>query len=142
MKYICLLLMLSASYSNLIAQETTPVVNTDYLKKSKAQRTTGIVLLVTGAVSSTIGLAITLSSLGNFLDPDQNSNSGSSGDVLGYGGLVIMATSIPFLVASSKNRKRAASIGFKLERSPLLLQQSVRYQSYPAASIKISLGKR
>ncbi len=137
MKSIFLVLMLVISTS-LFSQQTTPVVNTDYLKKSKSQKTTAKIIAGVGAAVSLTGVLLIIDDVGGSLDPNDRVNT-KAADVLTYTGLVVMAVSIPFLIASSKNKKKAAAVSFKMERIPGFQQRSFVYHSYPALSLKIGI---
>lgn len=54
-------------------------------------------------------------------------------------GIVSMLGSIPLFIASSKNKKKAASVSFKMEKIPAFQQRSFVYHSYPALSLKIGI---
>jgi hypothetical protein len=138
---IPILLILFAAAS---AQQTTTVspalTKTDYLKKSKNQKTTGIVLLTTGSVMATVGLAMTLSNVSGIFDPnDPPRHNSSTADILGYSGLAIAAASIPFFVASSKNKKKAYSLSLKNDLVPRIYEKRFFYHSVPSISISITL---
>ena len=95
-------------------QQLTPIPSLskqDYLKRSKKQKTTGIVLLTSGSILATTGLAIALSDLSGLFDPNEPARHNSAtADILGYSGLVIPAGSIPFFIASSRNRRKAVTL--------------------------------
>lgn len=141
MKFICLLLLLSISHGGLLAQETTVAVNTDYLKKSKNQKKAAFILLRSGGALFVIGLMVGLDDIGGIFDPEDQENSELS-DALIIGGVAVTAASIPFFISASKNKKKAASLSFKFERTPVIQQQSLGFRSYPAASLKIPIGKK
>jgi hypothetical protein len=114
----------------------------DYLKKSKNQKTTGIILLVGGLTVAGTGLVIVLSDLSHLFEPgSENVDHGSLPDVLGYGGLAMMAASIPFLIAGGKNKKKAMSAALIIEKMPAIRYGSnMLYQSYPAIGLYLQLG--
>jgi hypothetical protein len=122
----------------------TPTIKTDYLKKSKNQKTTAWILLGGGTLLSTVGVTVgfneVVTEIGNIFsnEPQKTSNTG---EVLFYTGLASMAGSIPFFIASSKNRKKANSISafFKIENRPYVVQGMVIRTPYPALSVKIGI---
>jgi len=61
--------------------------------------------------------------------------------MLATAGVLAAAASIPFFIASGKNKKKARSIstGLKMENVPSLQRASLVNRSYPAVSIKVSL---
>ena len=108
------------------SQQTTPT--TDYLKKSKHQKTFAWILTGGGLLCTAIGSL------------QFNNGDGTSGNsrntVFLVTGLAAIGTSIPLFIAAGKNKKRAASIGFKMENLRSVQQQNFAYHSYPALSLK------
>jgi hypothetical protein len=126
------------------AQQTTVVLpgltKTDYLTKSKNQKTTGIVLLATGSVMATIGLAMTLSNVSGLFDPDDPPRYNSTtADILGYSGLAVAATSIPFFVSSSKNKRKAFNLSLKNDIIPAFNEKEPSFSYVLSISISKSL---
>jgi len=68
-------------------------------------------------------------------------NVNSGGAVLATVGLLSTVTSIPFFIASGKNKRRASSIStsFKMENAQVVQRASFVKRSYPALSLKIGL---
>ena len=54
-------------------------------------------------------------------------------------GAVCIAGSIPFFIASAKNKRRAMSVSFKNETIPQLQKSSFANRSVPSLTLKISL---
>lgn len=139
-----LLLIFSSTSFSQTTTTATPTVNTDYLKKSKNQNTTGWVLLGGGMLLSTAGLVVgfneVVTDIYNIFssEPEKRSNTG---EVLFYTGLATMAGSIPFFIASSKNKKKGNSISasFKMENIPSVVKRLVINTPYPALSVKIRI---
>lgn len=147
MKKITICIFLLAIYSASFGQTKpgdSPLLKTDYLKKSKNQKTAAWVLLSGGGLLSAIGLVITANDvtndLVNIFDPSYQQSS-NTGPVLLVAGSITMLGSVPLFVASSKNYRRAitASAGLKMEKVPGIYQKSVVQNSYPALSLKIQL---
>jgi hypothetical protein len=141
--FILLLFFSAGSF----AQSTRPSQEFNkehYLKLSKSQKTGGWILLGGGTalVSAGIGIGFgqAVTQIGNIFstEPQKTSNSG---EVLFYTGLAAMAGSIPFFIASSKNRKKAnaLSASFKMESRSTVQQRTIVPAPYPAVSIKFSL---
>jgi len=107
------------------ANDSVPVVKTNYLAKSKSQKTAAFILLGIGATT------LTIAAIGD-LDLD------AVGAVVVVGGVATIA-SIPLFIASGKNKRRAmkASAFIKMETVPLLQKQSFVQNSYPAFSMHI-----
>jgi hypothetical protein len=139
MKLICLALLLCFSIS-LFSQQTTPTVNTDYLKKSKNQKTTAGVLLGGGAALVLIGLAVYPKNYSMF-----GGNSSSTENQAGVSAVIILAgsgsmlASIPFFIASSKNKKKAMSMSLKNQFIPALQSNGLVNKTTPTFAMTISL---
>jgi hypothetical protein len=119
------------------SQQTNPtqtLIKQDYLKKSKNQKTTAWVLLGGGVLAGGIGLA---SAVGSVCIGCPEKPKDQSGWAIAGGALVV--SSIPFFIASSKNKKKAAAISFKMEKTPALQQQGFVYHSYAALTLKIAI---
>lgn len=137
-KIILFVTMLIVAVST-FSQQTNPspaLTKQDYMQKSKKQKTTAWVLLSVGVVCTGIG-SFRVNPDGPLGDPDEPTNSNST--IFLVTGLTAIGTSIPLFIASSKNKKKAASLAFKYEPVPQLLKSSFVYRSIPAVNIKISL---
>ena len=108
------------------SNDSVPVVKTDYLAKSKSQKTAAFILLGIGVTT------LTIAAVGD-LDLD------ALGTVVVVGGVATIA-SIPLFIASGKNKRRAmkASAFIKMETVPLIQKQSYIQNSYPAFSVNFS----
>ena len=127
MKPIFLIILLSYSIS-LFPQQTSSV-NTDYLKKSKTQKTLGWILMGAGIISAGLGSVQ--------VNPNYGSNTNRSGLLIV--GLAAIGTSIPLFIASVKNRRKATSLSFQMHQIPQLQQTSIVYYPMPSLRLKISL---
>ena len=127
MKPIFLIILLSYSIS-LFSQQTSSV-NTDYLKKSKTQKTLGWILMGSGIVSTGVGSIQ--------VNPNYGSNTNRSGLLIV--GLAAIGTSIPLFIASVKNRRKATSLSFQMYQIPQLQQTSIVYYPMPSLRLEISL---
>ena len=107
--------------------DSVPVVKTDYLAKSKSQKTAAFILLGIGITT------LTIAAVGD-LDLDV------LGTVVIVGGVATIA-SIPLFIASRKNKRRAmkASAFIKMEKATIVEMQSFVQGSYPAIAFKIDL---
>lgn len=142
-KIACLVLLLVITLSGFT--QSTLLTKEDYLQKSKKQKKAGVILLsgggalvVTGTV---IGFSAARNELANIFSETDNDKKFVGAGVLLVTGLAAMAGSVPFFIASGKNKRRVAKItaAIKIENTNLLLGQSISIRSYPAASLKISL---
>ena len=129
-----LLLVLPATGFCQITNDSVPVVKTDYLAKSKSQKTAAWVLL--GGCTVLIGTGILIGS-------GKEATFGDAGTGVVLGGIGFLATigSIPLFIASGKNQRRAmkASTFIKMETVPSFQKQSFVQKSFPAFSVKFSL---
>ena len=105
----------------------------DYLQKSKKQKTTAWILLAGGATVGFIGLTQF-----NFAGSDGEVNNGAA-TVMFLTGTAAVITSIPFFSAAKKNKKKAASISFKMDRVPVLQSKSQTAIKYPALSFRLPI---
>ena len=119
-------------------------VQTGYLKKSKSQKTVAWVLLGGGGLLATAGLMVGMNQavddISNLFAGEQQKSS-NTGPVLFYTGLAAMAGSIPFFIASSKNKKKAANLSasFKIENRSVLQKNSIIRSGYPALAVTFGL---
>ncbi|NJO24611.1 MAG: hypothetical protein HC867_00740 [Bacteroidia bacterium] len=125
-----------------------PLTKEDYLRKSKAQKTGAIVLLIGGTTLSVIGTRMVMDDVGavvrNWGDPtpEPDKKNADFGAVLAVSGLVAMDSSIPLFISSGKNKERVKSAALIMERSPVIRYGSnISYQSYPAVGLRLPIGK-
>jgi hypothetical protein len=133
MKKIKLALLLFLFIVSASAQQTTSAPNltkSDYLKKSKNQKTIAFVLAGGGSIAWLAGL-------GKYMNQDDNIDGGGETAMI-IGGTAALA-SIPLFIISSKNKKKAMSMSFKNQRIPRLQNNGFAYRAIPSFNIKISL---
>jgi hypothetical protein len=80
----------------------------DYLKKSKRQKTTAWVFLGTGSLSVIVGS----------IEINPNYGETTNRPFLVVGGLILAGASVPYFIASARNKKRVLSMSFKNEWTP------------------------
>ena len=126
MIYIMLAMMSAASFCQK-TNDSVPVVKTDYLAKSKSQKTAAFILL---------GIGVTTLTIASVADLDLD----AVGAVVVVGGAATIA-SIPLFIASGKNKKKARNIttNIKMEKATIFEKQFFVQSSYPAVTFKISL---
>ena len=143
-KAIILLLLLvfaTASFSQQTVQMRS-LSQADYLQKSKKQKKIAWILLGSGAAlaitAAVIPSKLTDEGVPGVIWDDKYSNDWS---LLILPGTVAMLSSIPFFIASSKNKKRAraASAFVIMEKAPVLQHAMIRNHSFPAVGVRISL---
>ena len=141
--YTLLLAIPAASFCQ-STPNNAPAVKTDYLQKSKKQKTAAWILLGGGALLSSIGGVVigneVVNDIGGIFDPTVKPSS-NTGSVLFIAGGVSMLGSIPLFLSSAKNKRKymSASAGIKMEKFPLIRQTSFVQNSYPAVSLKIGM---
>ncbi len=127
-KIIFIFLLLTMSVASFSQQTTeTATVKTDYLQKSKGQKTAAWICLGIG-VACLVSVApgdVTFDIL----------------PVLVIGGGALMVSSIPLFIAASRNKRKSktTSAFFKMETAPVMRQSGTFSRSFPAVSVKISL---
>jgi len=129
--YFLLLALQAVSFCQK-TNDSTPAVKTDYLLKSKNQKTAAWVLLGGGTALIGIGFLIGDSKNATFDDA-------GTGVVLGGIGFLSAVGSIPLFIASGKNKRKAmkATTFIKMESIPLRQAQCFIQNSYPAFSVNI-----
>ena len=140
-----LLVFTTVSFSQQIVQKQ-PLTKTDYLQKSKKQKKTAMIFLGGGATLIVASLIIPQGEPTGFqITPYLNFYEGHKNDgikgALFLTGAVSMLGSIPFFIASGKNKRRArkASVLINMERAPVLQGMAFSTHSFPAAGVRISL---
>lgn len=135
-----LLLILSAATFGQQTNPTPPPTKQDYLKKSKTQKKTAWILLGGGTVLAITGAAIPskVTDYGNPLNPYDDKYSNNWSYLIGVGGLAMLC-SIPFFIASGKNKRKAMNLSFKNELAPQVMESGFVYRSIPTLNLKINL---
>lgn len=142
MKKTSLVLLLAAfcmsSYAQMNDSTYRQTVKNDFLRKSKNQRTTGIILLGAGAVLTITG-AIMMSNLQEDpLNPGEWVEAGTGAGIATIGALSAVA-SIPFFISSGNNKKKAnkMTVGINMEK---MMRNKVRMpypQQFPALTARL-----
>ena len=115
------------------------LTKTDYLQKSKKQKTVAWILLGGGATLVLTGIIIPK---GDLVQEGWYFNSYENDGVKGtfqLAGIVSMLGSIPFFRASKRNNKRAMSFAFKNETATQLVKNNLVCRPLPSLNLKISL---
>jgi len=112
--------------------DSVPVIKTDYLTKSKNQKTAAWVLLGGGTALIATGFIVGDSKNSSFDDA-------AMGALFAGVGVLSALGSIPLFIASGKNKRKAmkAEAFIKMETVPLFPKQSFVQNSYPAFSVNI-----
>jgi hypothetical protein len=107
-----------------------------YLEKRNTQRTTGWIFFGFGSAGVIVGAIVASSSSQSYFSSDYD----NTGEVIAFAGVLCMAASIPFFIASHHSNLKAMqlSVSPKMEKNDQIVQMYVgRYQ--PAISLKINL---
>ena len=141
MKRFFILCLLLAFAGKLFAQVDTAMsqspIKTDYLKKSKTQKTLAWVMLGAGTTMIAAGFVVADKSLEDPENPNFENAVDSSALIVA--GLIVDVVSIPFFISASKNKHRALSVSFKNELAPQLRQGSIVQTALPSVSFVIRL---
>ena len=153
MKKIILYAMLFAIPALSFGQSTdnnVPVIKTDYLKKSKNQKTAAWILLGGGFALSTTSVLLASPKVaedygnifvGVFSGEPVPENNYTAENILLVTGTAAMLGSIPLFIAAKKNKRKAMnmSTSIKMEEAKIFQKQSFVQTSYPAVTLKIKL---
>lgn len=130
--------MLTKGFNQQIEAPKKELTKQEYLKKSKSQRTAGGIILGGGAILIGAGLATSLGNgLANAFRLESPKNN--SGDVLTVLGVISIAGSIPLLISSGKNKRRAFSLSVKNQPSQVLQNNRLYTKMTPSLTFKINL---
>ena len=132
---LCLILTSACkTFSQVDSASPNASVKTNYLKKSKTQKTVAWVLLGTGT-AMTIGGVIAGRNGVDDIDPNEATN----GAALIVGGIVLDIASIPFFISGAKNKQRAMAVTLKNDFVPHLQQGLVMRTPLPTISVALKL---
>ncbi len=107
---------------------------TGYLQKSKNQKTAAWILLGGGVGISVLGLTQI-----NVAGSNSGTVNNTTGTAILATGVVASLTSIPFFVASQKNKKKALSLSFKTEKMQQLIHAGYVNKYVPSLNFTIGL---
>ncbi len=124
---------ISAQYADSLSHRQA----SDFLNKANKQKTTGWILLGGGAGVAAIGFIVVSATLWDDLTGGDSKGT-DAGSVLMSAGLISMVGSIPFFIASGKNRRKAAVIVFiKMENSSQMNQYTMTEKKYPVVALRV-----
>ena len=130
-------MLLSFTINSFSQEEKAPKLSKDYyLKKSRAQKTVGWILLGTGVGIAAYGL-ITINSYTDNEGPLGTQNY--TGALIAIGGGVISAFSIPSFISSAKNKRKAATVSFTNQKILWYQKNNIGFIKQPSVKIKIAL---
>ena len=116
-----------------------PLTHDGYMKKSKSQKTVAWILVGGGATMITTGFLIGSKQVEEDPFGALISDEVGASVVLILVGIAATLTSIPLFISSGKNKRRAAAVSFKMEKTPIINQWTLYKNSYPALSVRLSL---
>lgn len=90
-----------------------------YKKKAKTTLVTGVILSCAGVIAAGVGTGLTLASLAHLFEPGYK-DYGSLPEILGYGGLALIAASVPLYIISGKHHRKAKL--YLKHQKPIALQ--------------------
>ena len=140
-KAICAFLFVLLSLNVSAQQSASPILSKEaYLKKSKAQRLTGWLLLA-GSIGLFSGAVATYEM--NF-NPFGSSSVGNTSDnmtssLLGIAGTGALVGSIVSFSSARKNSRKAAAVTLNYQRILIRGQSSLLAKTQPALSLQIDL---
>ncbi len=132
--FTTLLLFSVASFSQQTTTATQSLTKTDYLQKSKNQKTTALILLGIGTAAIITGILIESPHRGT------GNTQSFSGGLIEVGGIICVLTSIPYFLSSSKNKKRSTTLGIYNQRILLPQNNSFVLKNRPSFSVRIPLN--
>ena len=135
-----LLILSAASFSQQTKNVKPQLTKTDYLQKSKNQKTTAWVLLGGGTAIAVIGATIPRKEVPDLWTLGLTTTTVGGEALYVLGGLAALS-SIPLFIASAKNKRKAMEVStfIKIENTRVFQQASFVSRSYPALSLKINL---
>ncbi|MDQ6610306.1 MAG: hypothetical protein M3Y85_10855 [Bacteroidota bacterium] len=120
-----------------LAQLSKPELSHYYESKAKHQKTTGLVMATTGLVLFVVGAAVFASNFSFDLSGSQASSSDGGGGVIAIVGGISLLGSLPVLISSAHNRRKARLI---LENKTTYLTPTLHLKQ-TAIGISIPLGR-
>ncbi|MEO6135370.1 MAG: hypothetical protein ABIP35_09465 [Ginsengibacter sp.] len=135
-KIVLLQLIIVVLSSQLFAQ-----TKDDYLLKSNHQKTAAWVMLGGGTALLAVGGIIGIHSFSNLLTGqfEKAGNTLGLASILSITGGAAMLGSIPFFIASSKNKHKAVSLALGSQPMPALLKNITGRAFIPSLNVQISL---
>ncbi len=137
MKSIKTLLVLIIFFtSHLLSAQTKE----EYLSKSKRQKTAALIMIIGGTVTATAGI---VSAVAGSVDRAFGSPGADRGEtassILAITGAAAILGSIPMIVASGKNKKRAMNLTLTNQPIPAIVSIITKQRSLPSIALRFSL---
>ena len=144
MKKLLFLLLLTTitvcSFSQPV-NNAVPAVKADYLQKSNHQKTAAWIMLGGGTSLFVVGGLVGAHGFFDLftLQPDNANAKIELAGILALTGTAALLGSIPLFIASSKNKKKAATLSFKNEPVLQIHKSSFVYRCIPSLALKFDL---
>lgn len=144
MKQAFIFFLLVSVVVNCFGQQATPAstIQSDYLEKSKHQKTAAWILLSGGAALFTIGAIIPQGEEEWSPIPIYGGDHKNDGIKAAFylTGTLAMLGSIPLFIASGKNKGRATSVSadLQMQKSKVIQRASFASISYPVVAVKLN----
>jgi hypothetical protein len=137
MKILCLILLFTFTVGSCFGQ-TTKSTNTknDYLKKARNQKTAAKILAVSGIVVGMVGFGVAYN---NLLEDAFTGEENASGAGAVITGAVMVAGSVPLLIASGRNRRKAFLLSIKNEKMHYPYKTNPIQRPVPSLSLSMHL---
>lgn len=121
-----------------VGQDSRILSNDVYLKKSKKQKRTGWIMLGSGAAMIAVGVPLMAHG------QRQEGFMGGLGEELGglaltAGGGALSLSSIPVFIASSRNKRKSATVSGSLQmgRAPVMYMAGLSMRAFPALALRL-----
>jgi hypothetical protein len=132
--FLLLMLFAGKTFSQVDTTTSHTSIKTDYLKKSKTQKTIAWVLVAAGTTLIIIG-----GSIGTHGEEDLSYNDAATGGGLIIAGALMDLGSIPLFIAGAKNKRRAMSVSINSDFIPRLQQGMVTRVPMPTIGLTVRL---
>lgn len=109
----------------------------DYLQKSKNQKTAAFVLLGAGAALDFGGIIATFSNANKELDFPENGVNHSAEYALYIAGTACLMGSLTLFIIAKSNKQKALALGIETEQFHRLKKSGLYTVNYPALTLKI-----
>jgi len=144
MKKVLLLLSLWLYACSLLGQDPGRPAQiskmNSYLQKSKQQKTAATLLVGTGGLMLSIGVAMGAKDVYDILNWEGVSNDRETVEgVLIIGGMVMIGACVPLYIAAARNNKRAMKVSIAPVRVPALATGKPGGACIPAVNLKIRI---
>ena len=145
MKKLILFLIFVAFITTAFCQQSSPIT-TNYLEKSKKQKTAAWIMLGGGGALGITGIVIsthhTVDELTTAFSTGHDDAAFATGGVLALIGVGSMLGSIPLFISASHNRRKAMAVNVINEHIMIPYGNMIAIKEFPAISFKISLSKK